>query len=563
MLTDDYNKICKDIIEQTMKSIKTSNIKKYPDINKGDVRNGDITYKTAAADKFPITLVNTPAGTGKSNLIKDRVFALIGQRVPPKKIMILNMNISKVKQMKNELPQNIQIYTFSQFAHNIFQENFPNMFALSDNTSIRNKLMLSVTGQNDVENKLIQRLNMTDPQEKITMLTLLINQYPEEILSILKTIAKTSYTMETLLCQNMMYSLEKDPYKVDSIIINGVHNMPVPILCCVLEYANKYKTNLFITGTNDETIYEFNMACKNTMRILSSWQSRDISIIRLSQSKINPAINNVIEMKRANDLPGIKTKYINSQKQSIETAIQTALSAKTTDFISDKLSNKEQILILARSNQEIKTIKSIMESEYDLKNHKIIDLTEIQIPKTTYGTILAKYNRYLTNKYKNGITSMQLKYELYEIYKKEIKNTNLKHQITIYTNDKSNISDFVDKIFSFLKDTNQPYDTRFIINGVIEYESKSRQKTMQKMENMNPPDFKSADLIFATIHSAIDLRSNNTIVIFNNLNEEQNANLYHVALSRANKSEYIVFIDNPKFPNKHYKYLTNYISDEK
>ena len=52
-----------------------------------------------------------------------------------------------------------------------------------------------------------------------------------------------------MVAQNAMYQFSRDPYEAKAILVNGVHNMPLPVLCCLLEYAFMHKCSLFMTGS--------------------------------------------------------------------------------------------------------------------------------------------------------------------------------------------------------------------------------------------------------------------------------------------------------------------------
>ena len=554
MFEEDYDKICEIIITQTMSLIKAENMKRYSNINKNDITNGDIIYKSAAAGKASITIVDTPAGTGKSMLIKDRVNCLLKQNVAPDKIMILNLNIAKSKQMIKEFPKGLQIMTFCEFTHNMFRANCSDI-EVSSEQALLNAIRLIKT--NPTEQAFIQRLSMRDPKERNTMLSLFVNQHTDETYDLLKKTNKISYMLEALICQNKMYKFKKDPYDVDVIIINGVHNMPVPILCSVIEYANKRKANLFITGTNDETIYDFNMAYANTMNVLASFASKNIEIIRLTQSKMHKDIKDTMDMRRSYGLRNVKAKNIVYKDGDDEYAlIDSAFSDNIINYINARMQAKEQILILARSNADIHKIKQIIESKCQMENKTTIDLTEFQIPKTTYGDILSKYQSSIIQKFPK-MTCQKMKTALIAVYDYEINKTLSQRQRAIYTNDKENIDSFIDTIFSFLPDKNAKYDAMFLIKGIVEYENKQWKKYMKKAESTDPPDFSSANIIYSTIHSAIDIRSDHTIILFHDINEEKNKSLYHVALSRANISEYIIFLNNNKYPSQYYAYIKN------
>lgn len=554
MFEEDYDKVCGMIIKQTMDLIKPEKMKRYPDVNKNDVKNGDVIYKSAAAGKAAIIIVDTPAGTGKSMLIKDRVNCLLKQNVAPEKIMILNLNIAKSKQMIKELPKGLQIMTFCEFTHNMFRENELDI-GLSSEDALLNAIRMKDPDLDSDSKAFLQRLSIRDPKERNTMLSLFVNQHIDAVHNLLKQTNKISYMLEALMCQNQMYRFKKDPYNADAIIINGVHNMPVPILCSVIEYAYKRKANLFITGTTNETIYDFNMAYSNTINVLSSFSSKNVEIIRLTQSKIHKDISDAMDMKRTQGLERVKAKHV-FLKESDDDPIKSAFSDSIIKYINMRLKRKEQILFLARSNSDIHRIREIIEENCSMENKTIIDLTDFQIPKTTYGEILSKNKKLIANRFPS-IKRKKLKVILDALYDYEIRQAKSPKQRQIYEQDKKNTEQFVNNVFESLPDKKASYTANALINECIEYENDQWKKYMKQAEKTDPPDFSAADLIYSTIHSAIDIRSDHTIILFNDINEEKNKPLYHVALSRANESEYVIFLNSEKNTSQYYSYIKN------
>ena len=165
MTSDDYNVICNQMLTVAMKYVNTSQIKCYANIDKKSVNGGDIIYKSAVADKSPITLVYTPAGTGKSSLIKERINAMIRNGENPAKILVLNMNVAKAKQMKNEI-SGVNAMTFCDFIHGIFTANNDN-FSLADSNTVTNLLRVKSDPNDAIAAKFINTLSMIDPQDRI------------------------------------------------------------------------------------------------------------------------------------------------------------------------------------------------------------------------------------------------------------------------------------------------------------------------------------------------------------------------------------------------------------
>lgn len=551
MTSDDYNVICNQMLTVAMKYVNTSQIRSYSNIDKRNITNGDIIYKSAVADKSPITLVHTPAGTGKSSLIKDRIKAIVDSGESSSKILVLNMNIAKVKQMKNEVPD-VNIMTFCDFIHGIFEANNTG-FTLVDPHTVTNTLRVNADINDSLVAKFITALGSNDSQHRTVMSALIINQYLNETYGLLKKIGKIDYSLESIICHNMMYKYKNNPYDINAIIVNGIHNMPIPILCTIIEYVNKYHCNLFMTGGTDETVYEFNMAYKNAMDVIASYSDKGVGIIRLSKSIMTDSINAAMNMKPAPALNGIEIKSVNTRFTADDAMMENIFSPDVTNYISDNLREKKQILVVSRLKSDIPRIQSAIEKYYrtDFPDMSILNIADLNPPDAEYSTMLAKNIDYLRKKY-TCINNQTIGFELYELFMAELAETKSAYRQNIIQTHIDNLVQFIQELSAAVPDTDRNINDAVI--SVIEYESEKLQAHMQKLTDNSTVDLRDADIVLSTIHSAIDIRNDNVIVFFRNLNENDNA-LYKVAMSRANKTAYVVFANNGTFTTKYQRYL--------
>lgn len=551
MTSDDYNVICNQMLTVAMKYVNTSQIKAYGNIDKRNVANGDIIYKSAVAEKSPITLVHTPAGTGKSSLIKDRIKAIVDNGEDPSKILVLNMNIAKVQQMKNEVPD-VNIMTFCDFIHGIFEANNDG-FTLVDPHTVTNTLRVNTDLNDSLAAKFITALGSNDSQHRTVMSALMINQHLDETYKLLKKIRRIDYSLESIICHNMMYKYKNDPYDVNTIIVNGIHNMPIPILCTIIEYVNKYHCNLFMTGSTDETVYEFNMAYKNAIDVIASYSDKGIGIVRLSKSVMTDSINAAVNMKPVQSLDGIEIKSINTRFATDDVTMEETFSPNATDYIMNNLRDKKQILIVSRLKSDIPHIQSVIEKHYrnSFPDMSILNIADLNPPDAEYSTILAKNIGYLRQKY-TQMNNQTIGFELYELFAAELAETKSVYRQNVIQTHMDNLVQFIQEFSAIVPDTDRSVNDA--VMSVIEYESEKMQAHMQKLRDNSTMDLRDADIVLSTIHSAIDIRNDNVIVFFRNLNENDNA-LYKVAVSRANKTAYVIFANNGTFTTKYQRYL--------
>lgn len=539
MQSNEYSAICDKILTGTMTYVDTSKIKRY-NIDKSVVSSDDAIYTSAVCSPAPITLVYTPAGTGKTMLSEDRARALIRSGVPAENIMLLNMNIAKSKQMSAELP-GVQIMTFNDFTHGLFSANFPQC-KLSDVNSIANSIELQPASA--LHSDFVHKLRISNPQDRATLLTLFVNMHLDFVTQTLCSIQKADYALESMVCQNQIYQMRVNPYNIDALIINGVHNMPIPVLCTIIEYVNRYHCNLFMTGSPTETIYEFNMAYGNAMNILSSYSDKNIDIIRLLQpKKMSRDILNTVNMMPT---PSLSTVSCDSFTVNDNSDIDGIMrSAVNIPYVKTAIKSHRPILVLARSKSDINSIKQALTDSYP--GLKITDITAPAVPSSCYGKLAVKFKDKLSSCYPNGITTVKFFYELYNIIKNEENTTENENIRTQYHTGADSLMQFMTDNLTKFSGPDYVHTVYNIIQILIDIESGITQMYMDDIRNHAVTDISDADIVLTTIHAAIDIRMDHALIIMHNFNERIDANLYRVALSRANKSEHVVFINHGLF----------------
>lgn len=555
MTKNEYTKICEQIIESTMQYIDTTNIKSFKFDKSAIQVNGDVIYKSAVTSSAPISLIYTPAGSGKSQLVTDRVHALQTAGVPAERIMVLNMNIAKVKQMQNQLP-GVNVMTFSEFTHNIFAAN-NTMCQISDIASIRNTLLLQKKDTLTID--FINKLSLDNQQDRNTLLTVFVNQHLDFIDNTLRRIKKSEYSLESMVCQNRIYQYPINPYDVDSIIVNGVHNMPIPILCAIIAYANRFHCNLYMTGSPEETLYEFNMAYGNAMNVLSSYSNKRIDVIRLRGTmKMKSNIYNVLNMVPNGDKSDVYAELYTVDDKTPTSEVLEKTLGTNIEFIVDKINKKEPTLIIARSKDDIAKISTIIDEKYKplFPNLRILDLTKYQIPTYFYATVATGHLNEFVQRHPTSITVGQFFAVLYDVFQNECNTMGKNFLIGPYKENLANMHKFAMDHVSELGDMTTMYSSvNQIIQKLIDVESASTQEHMQAAQNSADIDVSKYDIILSTIHSAIDIRCDNVVLFLRNNNANIDNALYRVALSRANKTEYLIFANKGNLNIPYINYL--------
>lgn len=560
MESSEYISICDNMINSTMQYIDTSEMQRLsPQIRLES--NRSIQYNNAVSDSAPISLIYAPAGTGRYDMILDRIRLLTQKKM---NILVLTMNSARASQlsMNTIFHTNVEIETFSDFAKFLLLSSINvNIDELDPFINI-----LSLDAPDcKLKKRFIDILKTPNPRDRMTLLSLFVNKHIGYVTDTIKQLKHCTTKLAGVICQNLIWHLKNTCYKnCDAIIVEGVHNMSVPEFCLTLSYASKYKCNLFMIGYPDETIYEFNMAYKNAMNVLSGYADKNIHSIHLSETvKMSASVNAVLNMTPVTSLHNIdsvSTEY--TADVELKSIISNTMDPNTA-YIKDKLDKKEQLMFIAHNRQDLIAIAGVINEKYISQNPKLKIAILMTLPDTIthYGQIAIDCRNELSQIFKDGATNAQYAYELYNrlyatyralcIYAPESKDIN---QIKIHL---SGMKSFMEEALDMT--SHQKNDINLITRRIVEYENAQiniiSQKSIRAAYKQNVSD---ADIIISTIHSAADIRCQNVVVFLKNASDNIDMNLYRVALSRANESEYIIFANKGRFNTPYQRYLKQY-----
>lgn len=566
MKDTEYAQVCNHIIESTMQYINTDKMKRYTALAAPAGTEGPI-YDSLVASPAPITLAYTNACTDTQKLISDRISAIIAQ-TSPEKIMILTNNIASRESLRKKTPVNVM--TFDEFCHEIILANIPEL-ELSDLNSIANTIDLF--GDDDFSQKFSCVLRTKNPRDRMVALTAFVNRNICLVLERIKCIQKTDYALDAMLCQNMVYQFQKNPYNTDTILINNVQNMPVPVLCTVLEYAYRYSCNLFIAGDPDRTIYDFNMAYSGCMSVLSFYTDKQIRITRLLQTPAEtaPAIKYMAEMEpnKIIDKNTVSIINVESERHTPMEKILSDIFSRGTylerTLLEHTFPDKEKIIIAAPTKADIMHLRSVIETIYlpAYPDLKITDMTVSTKEETTYGTILAKNAKMLETKYPYGMPAGTLCYELYELLSRCIPDAEEKKDFGMlrrYAGDRDGILTLIQKHPEEFPDMNTTYGTMQIIYKMISAEQKDRNAYRTAVEMGATADTSGSDIILSTIHASSEMHFDHAVILLPNNSEKINRPLYRQALSLAKKSECIIFLNYGRFKTPYQEYADTHMA---
>lgn len=558
MTPQEYRMVCDRILVETLKYVDPARFAgRAPKLATTDVPNA--IHASAVTDTAPVTLVYTPAGSRKSKLVRDRANALVAAGMAPENIIVLNMNIAKANQMARELP-GMAVMTFNDFIEGLFVANFPEVTP-SDSGSVVNALKLLPASPESGE--LIRKLSIRNPQEQAVMTALHVNEKTDQVLGLVRAAGIADGQLQSLLCQN--YDLQANPYEAEAVIVNGVHNMPLPVLCCVLAYANKHGCNLFLTGSPKETIYEFNMAYGGAMDVLSGWNAGCVHVVNLlDRDAISDGIQAALEMDEHAVIPADEVGFeyhanVRQFGQSGAEDIVKSLACLDT-WLARRIALDVPVLVVANSKTDLAALKeSILEKWLPVHpGLKVVDLTTVQYKPTPYGRVLADHLDAVLAAHPGTTTIWRLLGSLYDWLRVDAVEQSGQYARN-YLDAADDLMNWYLAHESSLPARDEERPTRELVRAVIDAESRDCRAYLDSMKGSHVVDTSGADIILSTVHSAVDLRMDNVLAIVHQFGSRCDMNLLRVALSRAGTNEYLVFMDDSKSDNPYPRYLKTHL----
>ena len=542
------------ILQNTLDMIDPEKFTGYASL-RSDETVKDIIAASAVTDSAGITVVYTPSGTAKTKLICSRARALIDAGIAPQDILVLNMNIAKTNDVKRQLPS-ISALTFNDFINGIFVENFPGILPSNEQSVID---MLRLLHDECNSGDLLENIMNKNVYSRNIMTALWVNKHINETIKILYCIGKADTRLQALVCHNRHATL-RDPYGAKAIIVNGVHNMPLPILCTILLYSQAHRCNLFVTGAPEETVYEFSFAYDGAMNMLTS-KSSNLHVIRcMNKTAIAEPIAALTDMQKHDFIsPSVIDYRIYEDSNRNPATMNNVIAEMLSDrgYLRAKLSRRDPVLIMANYKQDLTAVKNAVMNmlEKDFPEAVVSDLTRIQNPPAIYGRQLVKYAAGLRNRYPNGIKMGELFAELYNILAYEA-SADMPELAWKYNAQMQSLPEWAEARVARFGGYDAKYEVFDAIKLIIDIEAEDIQEHIDNMHDSASINSENADVIFSTIHSAIDIRKPNAIIIIRSAKDVPDIPLRKVAMSRAANTEFLFFINEKPIRDPYQQYLT-------
>ncbi len=548
----NFDTLCENVLKATLKNFSTAGIRSY-NIKSKKMPSNNIIYNGAVRSASPVTLVYTPAGSGTTQLINDRIDAIIKAGEEPGKIMVLNMNVSKCRQTRIKRPD-VQVDTFTNFIQRLFDANYPD-FEVTDPVSMANFIRLMTDDKKAWT--FADIMDVPDKKERMMLLTTYVNKNMKAIDELLSNVRRCDFGLQSLVCQNLIYKFKNNPFDVNALVVNGIHNLSLPILCTIMCYAQKYKCNLYMTGDPSRGIYDFNLAYPKSMDLIDSLGIDGINTIRLRQNtRISKEISNLINLCDGSDLHDVTSININTYNEPLEEAIAREISLQNNSYIRTLMEEGEPLLVLTRSKNDALLIEDIMKNTYpaDIPDINITSLvTETTGPLTYARVAVDLYHELKETNPK--ITLFDFVKAMKKRYKEIIALNDDPYITPYYSRDYADMKSYFEHILPEFGSYKNSFDIYTLVFSLIDIESKFAMKEYELMHEIADSDISESDIVITTIHAAIDLCCDNAIVMMNEYKDGTNHNLCRAAFSRANKTEQVIFANKGVTKNEYQQYI--------
>ena len=558
---ENYRRICETVLGATVDPIDFERLYRTDLVPDPDAP--DPVYENALCDNSPVTIVQVPSGTGKSSVIEQRVQKLVAAGMEPSEILVLSISLGRAAQLAAQTP-GILAMSFNEFTQGLFDANVPMVQSAGRHVAIAAMQLKAYDPdapecfRGQIADGLIAALQVDDPMERWIRLVELANQETAEMTELAAHAGYACHEMKSAIAQNMAYKFPHDPFGVRTVLIDCVHDMPLPVLCTVLEYAYRFRSSLFMVGDPAECICEFNMAYAEATNRLTSCQG-----VRVNRLPDRSSLPNDIRAVLASD-PGVRLPSANvmldyltwRDKERRDPLIEAAVAAAVPDIAANARAGK-QSLIVARSRHDVAVAKAaIAKTDPKLASDEaMVDLTRADQGEAVRSRCLMSYYPYLRSKYRDGLSMQALLGELYDMLCTDVaKLVEDRRLRAAYEHTRDGLLSWADGHAARFNGYDVVLGLDEAIRLMIQMEAEDEQLRFKAIQDAGARA-KSAPVVLSTIHGAINLHSDYVLAVMAQDTGYPDLPLWKVALSRAKERERIAVITGDRVRSPYQSYL--------
>lgn len=547
--------------------------------------------KNVITSEEPLILVRAGAGTGKTHTVKGRLDYLKSQKINMKNVLVLSFTNAAADTVRSRYP-NISSETIATMIHNIYKLNFPT-HRLSNPETLKNSLELNPTNMNQSDkNAFIHKLDrfvprgfqQLDVKKAYQKVNSFVSKNMDIVINLLDEVEQTTLELEQIIVYNKLKNninslkIPKEYQNIKIIVTDESQDISTFEYIFILKLVEIYKCQLIVVGDASQTLYEFRNSDPKYMNELEKsniFKNFNLETNYRSKQSILNYANKFLEIIDANKYSNIQLKSNNFQNpnlQDLEKAVNLkninieganynyenefkdylkANEREISEWIIEKLKNKEQIGVLSYTKKDNNTLKKFIENLLAKRNvnaKEVSLISENKKPSTIMSDIFIQDKAVFHTLNKNADIDTQIRLICERSINRnswsKSKKTNPKIKIVQYKlNILFNNPNYI-KSKAMFANGNLTTDGFVKILSDIIIKEEIKEATMNNILNKrDTPDTEDADIIYSTIHSAKGREFDNTIVLYNNLTSyshtQETMRLYFVALSRAKKSELI------------------------
>lgn len=538
--------------------------------------------RLAITSTDPLTLLQSTAGSGKTSVIMGRIKYMVDAGVKPEDIAVISFTNAAADHIK-ELNPNVRSMTIDTMITSIYSCNFPNQDITTPMTLMNG---LDVYFPHDpVAIDLRNALRSVNLQNEgaFTRLNRFVEDNLKHVQYMLETIQQVTLDLAIVICYQLIDSL-KEPDEIQSkhLIIDEVQDTSIFQFIYALKYTHKHRESLYFVGDSSQTLFEFRFAnpralnvmessgvfktykletnhrsCQEVLdlanTVLSDIEANQYAKLRLRSDDLTPV--DMTTFQERVQLQYVHLKTLSELHQNMDNYMRIYLMP----YINDCLARGEKVTFLAFKREDIQSLSEALAKAYPGK--KIYNIS----PKRPYEvTVLSNFVKRYWNDVR-FLNKSNIVREAKILIKKHMSGL-VSARGAKSTQLMTATSDFLDKWetsatplmrakFAELRAGGITQDQFFdeLKRHMFAFESSTNIRQQQILSQQNTAnklsdEAKNADFLMSTIHSAKGLEWDNVVILYQDSNPmpEPTKRMYYVALTRAQKSEFILAYERTK-----------------
>lgn len=540
--------------------------------------NYSLEQKNAIESDEPLVIVQAGAGTGKSTTIGGRVRYLMDSKTAPEDILVISFTNNAADHIKEKLP-GVKSMTIQSMIHQIYSLNNPG-HQLSQPTTLINALEIYYPNHSIAKELITKMMPFTlshYSQADYTELCLFTENNFDAVKSLLDAIGQTTLELEIIITYLKIKEYqEPDTVKSRHLIIDEVQDCSIFEFIFTLSYVEKNHNCLYMVGDSSQTLYAFRASDPKALNVLegsdvfhayklqtnyrSNQEILDMANMFLRSieanqfAKIQLTSNDLSMVTQRSFQEKVLLKHVSLKRkkdleENLENVFNDHSQGSLLSYISSCLAKKEQVLFMAYSRKQVQMLQKLTESQFPQAKcvslipdrpyssnifSKFIKNYWNELALTTGGSITSNVQQAIYNHLDKLVYNPKKAFQSVSWYVQQWEDrykASLDQQASLYYNRQITRQQFEEVVQTTMM-------TFEIEQNAAKMQNVSRKNNARKAESCAM----QSDFLFSTVHSAKGLEFNHVVLLLEDdpAMSEEDKRLYYVALTRAEKSEFIL-----------------------